>query len=91
MNTFLFCEFSYYKKIFIGLTIIVLSMFILNKVVNMHMYANAIYILAVFIITFNIVTTILKVIVLALGWKDYEDCSNLSILKKAASWLSSIL
>lgn len=67
MNTFLSCEFSYYKKVFIGLTIIVLSVFILNKIVDIHMYANAIYILAVFIITFNIVATILKIIVLALG------------------------
>ena len=91
MSAFIYCELNYYKKILLGLISLVLIVFILNKIVDIHMYANAIYIASVFVITLNIVTTILKVIILFLGWKSYEDCSNLSISKKAAGWISSIL
>ena len=91
MNTYFYCEWSYYKKLFIGLFALSLSAFLISLLVPIQKYANMIYIASVLVMLVNILISIFKIIFLSLGLMQYDDCNGSSILRRVGNWISNIV
>ncbi len=91
MDTYFYCEYSYYKKIIIGFLSLCISVFLISLLIPIQAYANTIYISSILFIVLNIIISIFKIIFLSLGLIKYDDCDDFSILKRAGNWISSIV
>ena len=91
MNTYFYCEWSYYKKLLIGFFVLSLSVFLISLLIPIQSYANIIYTASVLVVLLNILISIFKIIFLSLGLMQYDDCNDSSILRRAGNWISNIV
>ncbi len=88
MKEFLNCQLKYYKYLVLGLIIVSLILFILNTVIPIPKFVPAIYIVSVLVIVLNIVLSIIKFFLLLFSKNKIDECSDLSLMRKASGWLS---
>jgi len=87
------CEIKYYKRLILGLIVVNILMQLLVVIIPIKEYIIQILIASFIVLIFSIIISIFKIIIYFIKGVDNEDinCSDRSLFKKVASWLSSMV
>jgi len=87
MKEFFNCELKYYKYLILGLLLFSLIIFILDKIISILEYSPIVYVVSPLLIIINIILSIIKFFFLLISKNKIDNCSDLSLLRKASGWL----